>query len=290
MTARELYRRAAARLGEAGIDSPGPDALALTGFFLGLDRAGLALHGDETPAPEQAAAFDRAVEERAARRPLQYIFGRWDFLGLSLAVGEGVLCPREDTGILVEALAQALRNVPSPKGLDLCAGSGAVALGLCSLLPEAEAVCVELSPQAFPFLEKNLAAYPQYRIRAMQADVLLASSASGFSPASLDFIAANPPYVRTGEIPFLQPEVQKEPAMALDGGPDGLAFYRALARLWIPLLKPGGLLAVEIGEDQGAAVSALFSAHGLETPEICRDWSGLDRVVLGRRKKSCAKR
>ena len=106
MTCRELYLLARRRLGGAGVDSPGADAAALAQRFLGLDRAGLALHGEETPPPQREAAFLQAVEERAARRPLQYILGEWEFMGLPLAVGEGVLCPREDTAVLVEELAR----------------------------------------------------------------------------------------------------------------------------------------------------------------------------------------
>ena len=127
MTCRQLYLEARRRLSQAGIDSPGVDAVLLSHRFLGLDRPGLALHGEEEPAPEQAAAFLQAVEERAARRPLQYILGEWEFLGLPLAVGEGVLCPREDTAVLVESLAQGLQGRPAPRGLDLCAGTGACA-------------------------------------------------------------------------------------------------------------------------------------------------------------------
>ena len=156
MTCRQLYLEARRRLSQAGIDSPGVDAALLSQRFLGLDRPGLALHGEEEPAPEQAAAFLQAVEERAARRPLQYILGEWEFLGLPLAVGEGVLCPREDTAVLVESLAQGLQGRSAPRGLDLCAGTGAVALGLLTFLPGAAVQCVELSDKAFPYLEENL--------------------------------------------------------------------------------------------------------------------------------------
>lgn len=281
MTFRELYLLAKRDLAAAGVEDPTADALVLTEAFLGPDRAGLALHGGESPSPEREEAFLRAVRERAARRPLQYILGSWEFLGLSLAVGEDVLCPREDTAVLVEALAERLKDTPNPKGLDLCAGTGAVGLGLCSLLPEAEAVCVELSEKAFPYLEKNLAAYPQYRVKAMRGDILSKELAVGFNLKNLDFIASNPPYVRTGELPGLQPEVRKEPILALDGGRDGLLFYRAIAELWVPLLKPGGVLAVEIGEDQGREVCGLFAAHGITGLQIKKDMAGLDRCVLG---------
>lgn len=281
MTYRELYLKARRDLAAAEVDSPGPDSLALAGHFFGLDRPGLALHGQESPSPDREAAFLQAVSQRADRRPLQYILGKWEFLGLSLQVGEGVLVPREDTAVLVETLAESLKNRPASIGLDLCTGTGAVGLGLCSLLPETRVACVELSEQAFSYLERNLAAYPQYHARAVKGDILLPETAGKFAPASLDFIASNPPYIKAGELPDLQAEVRKEPAMALDGGPDGLGFYRAITELWLPLLKPGGVLAVEIGEDQGAEVSALFSARGLEGVEIRRDWAGLDRCVIG---------
>jgi release factor glutamine methyltransferase len=281
MTYRELYLKAKSVFSARDIDSPGEDSLALVKAFFGLDRSALALRGQECPAPERERDFLKAVEERAARRPLQYILGEWEFMGLSLRVGEGVLVPREDTAVLAETLAERLQGVPEPVGVDLCAGSGAVALGLCALLPHAKLTCLELSEQAFSYLEQNLAAYPQYKICAKVGDVLRKETAESFPPQSLDFIASNPPYIPSKELSILQPEVQREPAMALDGGEDGLVFYRALCALWLPRLKPGGILAVEIGEDQGKAVSALFASHGLTKIELRQDWAGLDRCVAG---------
>lgn len=281
MTYRELYLKAKSVFSARDIESPGEDSLALVKAFFGLDRSALALRGQECPAPERERDFLKAVEERAARRPLQYILGEWEFMGLSLRVGEGVLVPREDTAVLAETLAERLQGVPEPVGVDLCAGSGAVALGLCALLPHAKLTCLELSEQAFSYLEQNLAAYPQYKICAKVGDVLRKETAESFPPQSLDFIASNPPYIPSKELSILQPEVQREPAMALDGGEDGLVFYRALCALWLPRLKPGGILAVEIGEDQGKAVSALFASHGLTKIELRQDWAGLDRCVAG---------
>ena len=226
MTHRQLYLQAKQALAQAGVDSPGSDAMALLSHFFGLDRPGLALHGEETPSQEKAAAFLQAVEERAARRPLQYILGAWDFMGLTLAVGEGVLCPREDTAVLVYALAGLLQDAPAPQGLDLCAGTGAVGLGLCSLLPQAQVTALELSPLALRYLEENTAAYPQYQVTPHRGDVLSPQTAARFPQHSLDFLASNPPYIAGEELPTLQPEVQREPPLALDGGADGLRFYR----------------------------------------------------------------
>ena len=120
------------------------------------------------------------------------------------------------------------------------------------------------------------------QVTARKGDVLSPALAGEFAPGSLDFVASNPPYIETGELATLQPEVRREPALALDGGGDGLVFYRAIAQLWAPLVKPGGLVAVEIGETQGPAVAELFQQRGLVDVEILQDWAGLDRVVRGK--------
>ena len=284
MTVRQLYLAARKQLSQAGVDSPGVDAGLLAEKYFGLDRTGLALHGEEAPSPQQEAAFLLAVKERRERRPLQYILGEWEFLGLSLSVGEGVLCPREDTAVLVETLAQGLEGTPAPRGLDLCAGTGAVGLGLVSLVPGLSVQCVELSEKALPYLEENLRRHGRGRASALAGDMLSPELARGFAPSSLDFLASNPPYIETGELASLQPEVRREPSLALDGGADGLVFYRAIASLWLPLVKPGGLAAVEIGESQGQAVSQIFQQAGLTDVETVKDWAGLDRVVWGRRR------
>lgn len=282
MTYRELYLQTKQRLSAAGLDSPTADTMALMSHFFGVDRTSLALRGNESPAPQEEAEFLRAVIERENRRPLQYILGEWEFMGLTLCVGEGVLVPREDTAVLVEAIAADLKNTYQPVGLDLCAGTGAVALGLCSLVPTATVTCLELSDKALPYLKKNISAHREFNIRALQSDILQPQAAKRFADKSLDFIASNPPYIKSEELPTLQAEVQKEPSMALDGGFDGLIFYRALAKLWLPLIKPGGIIAVETGEEQGRDVSEIFFAHGLDSIRVLQDWAGLDRCVIGR--------
>lgn len=282
MTYRQLYLKARAHLLAAGVEDPGVDAAYLCGHFFDLDRPGLAVHGEEPCPEEKAGAFWRAVEERAARRPLQYILGQWAFMGFTLRVGEGVLVPREDTAVLVEALAGRLAGRTGLRGLDLCAGSGAVALGLCRLCPGLQMDCVELSAEALGYLRENLAAYPAYGVKAREGDMLLPETAARFG--EMDVIASNPPYIARDQLPGLQPEVQREPAMALDGGADGLLFYRAIGELWAPRLKAGGVLGVEIGEEQGGAVCRLMEQAGLEDIRVHKDWAGLDRAVTGTRK------
>ena len=281
MTHRELYLWTRQALAGAGIQDPGVEAMVLFGHFFRLDRGALAVHGTEEPAPAEEERFREAVERRCTREPLQYILGEWDFMGLTLAVGPGVLCPREDTATLVEAAAQRLAGRSAPVGADLCAGTGAVGLGLCSLLPGAKVTCVELSEEATPYLERNVEAYPRYNVTPRRGDVLDPATAESFGREALDFILSNPPYVRRGELPGLQEEVRREPRLALDGGEDGLTFYRALCGPWLACLKPGGLLGVEIGEDQGPAVREMFLQAGLEAVEVRKDWAGLDRAVLG---------
>ena len=287
MTLEALYRCGRRELAEAGVDSPAFDAMALFTRRFGLDRQALLLHGEQEAEKEKAEVYLADVRERAAGRPLQYILGEWPFLDMTLAVGEGVLAPREETELLVREGAARWRrehgdHAPA-RAADLCSGSGAVALGLAGAFPAAEVYAVENFPAAFRYLETNIARTGRH-VTPLRLDVLRPESAAQLAPVEL--LAANPPYVRCGEIPGLQRELQREPRAALDGGGDGLVFYRAIASLWVPRLVPGGVCAVEIGEDQAAPVRALFEAAGLEAVETTKDFNGFDRVVTARRPRT----
>ncbi len=276
MTRREWLTRAAARLAAAGCEDAAFDARCL---LEDLGRLGRGRAADDTPLDEAALPrLEQAAAERAAGRPLQYILGEWDFLTLTLSVGEGVLIPRPDTEVLCETAAEQLRTQAAPQVLDLCAGSGCVGLGLASLCPGAAVTLVELSPEALPYLRRNTARYPQWNTRVVQADVL--TDAAAF-PERYDAILSNPPYIPTADLPGLQREVQREPVMALDGAADGLRFYRAIAGQWVPKLTPGGLCAVEVGCGQAAAVAAILAAAGLERVTAVPDAAGILRVVWG---------
>lgn len=286
MNLGEAYRAGKRLLSAAGCDSPAFDAGCLFEKAFGLGRQERILRSAEAADPEETAAYLALARERAEGRPLQYILGEWPFLGLTLAVGEGVLIPREETELLVRTAAELLRGAGNPSAVDLCSGSGAAALGLASLLPGARVTAVEKYPAAFSFLRRNIERTGlSNAVSAVSLDVFDPAAARGFS--GLDAVLCNPPYVRSGEIPALQREVRREPREALDGGEDGLRFYRALSRLWIPRLKPGGVVAVEIGEDEAEDVCGLFSPL-LEGVRVLRDFSGLERVVAGRRKRGAS--
>jgi len=267
---------ATARLEAAGCEDAAFDARCLLEDLGGLPRG---RRPDDTPLTEmQTAALATALTQRAEGRPLQYILGEWEFLTLTLRVGEGVLIPRPDTEILCEEAARRLAAVPAPRVLDLCAGTGCVGLGIASLCPGAAVTAVELSQAALPYLRENVARYPAFDVTVRQGNVL--TEADTFEDG-WDAILSNPPYIPTGDLAGLQREVQREPSMALDGSEDGLRFYRVLATDWAKKLRPGGLLAVEVGIGQATDVAALFAAAGLKTVTTVQDLGGVERVVLG---------
>ncbi len=279
MTRQEWYRQAVSLLTESGCEDAAFDARCLLEDLGGLGHGHIP---DSAPLNEaQYAALDTALTQRADGRPLQYILGEWDFLTLTLAVGEGVLVPRADTECLCEEAARLLAKTPHPRVLDLCAGSGCVGLGLASLLPTAQVTAVEMSEAALPFLRANVARYPQYAVTVTQADVL--QDAAQFTQA-VDAIVSNPPYIPTADLSGLMREVQHEPRMALDGDTDGLKFYRAIAQQWVPKLRDGGICAVEVGIGQAAVVAALFAEAGLTDIRKIRDLGGVELLVSGVKK------
>ena len=275
---RDWLAAATARLTEAGCEDAAFDARCLLEDLGGLPRGHAA---DDTllTAPQQSA-LDTALAQRAEGRPLQYILGEWDFLSLTLKVGEGVLIPRPDTELLCEVAAEQLRGKSAPRVLDLCAGSGCVGLGVASLHPDAVVTEVELSDAALGYLKENVLRYPDYVITVRQADVLMDFNAFD---GPYDAILSNPPYIPTADLPALQKEVQHEPQMALDGDADGLKFYRTIAEHWCDKLSPDGFVAVEVGIGQAEDVAALFAAQGLENTGVYPDLAGIPRVVLARK-------
>jgi len=242
------------------------DAMELAAHAFGLTKTQLRLQAGRLVDP---TAYGALVRRRAAGEPLQYLLGQWEFFGLPFAVGPGVLIPRPETELLVTLALDFLRGQPEPAVLDLCAGTGCVGLSIARHCPNARVYLLELSGEAMPYLTQNAAGVPNAHVA--RDDI--------FRPKRMDYqaqvILCNPPYIPTGELAGLSEEVRREPAMALDGGADGLRFYRALAEIWRSRVVPGGMLAVECGEGQAEDIAALFAGR----TEILRDFQDIARIV-----------
>ena len=244
--------------------------------------------GVENARSEAAWLFERltgadlelAVQRRCEGYPLQYLLGEWDFYRQTYEVGEACLIPRADTEILVEKGISLL-----PEGarfLDLCTGSGCIAISTLCERADATGVAVDLFAHTLALAERNAVRNGVAdRLTFLRADVLQPPPAF-LEPESFDAIFSNPPYIRTEVMPTLQKEVQYEPAAALCGGEDGLDFYRAILKKWQTVLKKDGFILFEIGYDQGAELCALGAAHGYRTA-VYKDYGGNDRVVLLKR-------
>lgn len=265
-----VFRALRARLEQAGVPDAAFDAEQLYRFVTGRDP-----RLEDAPGTEEARRLEVLGERRAAREPLQYLLGEWDFLDFTLKVGPGVLCPRADSEVVCEAAIEKLRGCPAPVVLDLCAGTGCLGLGVARACPGAQVTCVEKSPEAWPYLQANTAGTS---VRTVQADVF--DWYRTLAPASVDLILSNPPYLTAAEMAALMPETAREPALALDGGPDGLAFYRLLTEHYRAALRPGGWLVLEIGCAQAADVLALGWQHGWQNGSCRKDYGGNDRAIL----------
>lgn len=279
MTFSELYSYSKNILLQSGNDSGAFDALCLMKKFFNIDRLSLTMHKNETPDRQLENEFLTAVKKRAGGYPLQYILGKWDFMDSEFYVGEGVLIPRDDTEVVVNACINALKNTDRPVIIDLCSGSGAIAVTIAKAFPDSTVYALELSDKAFSYLEKNIEHNNIKNIITVKDDIF--TSYDKFSDGFFDAIISNPPYIQTDVIKTLQPEVQSEPVTALDGGSDGLDFYRVISEKWIPKLKVGGIISLEIGEEQGIAVSALLKDNKISDIEVIKDIQNLDRVIFG---------
>lgn len=270
------YKSLIRTLSAVGIEEAADEAALLLESFAGVSRVSLMLDRDRV---YDSPALDTAVEKRKARYPLQYILGKWDFFGLPFAVNEHCLIPRPDTECLVE---EAIRRIPqNGHFVDLCTGSGCIAVAALVNRPDLTAAALELYPETLALAVRNAADNDvAARLIPVAAD-LLDGGAEALAPqAPFDAILSNPPYIPTAVIDGLSPEVHREPHAALDGGEDGLLFYRAILREYPKLLKPGGQILLEIGYDQAEALSSLCAEYLPDCAvRIMRDLGGNPRVV-----------
>lgn len=278
MTVGEAYRKTKDILTEAGFEAPAFEALCLTEKVFGFNRLALITKGEETVASEEKlAVLAELTEKRLNHEPLQYLLGKWSFMGIDLLVGEGVLVPRDDTEVVTSLCIDYLSCKESPNVIDLCAGSGAISLAL-EKYANCKVTAVELSDKAFSYLTQNIK-LNNSAVNALNGDIF--ECHKDIADNSLDLIVSNPPYIKTADIASLQKEVQHEPAMALDGGESGLDFYRRIVPLWKSKLKAGGALAFELGESQYDEVSRILADNGFGGITESIDFGGIQRAIIG---------
>jgi len=278
MTIIAALRNAVDTLQNAGIPDPHTDAGLLLSHVTGFPRMALPLHGNQSLSNEQVQQLSSLLLSRASRKPLQYLLGEAHFFGRSFMVNERVLIPRPETEALCELairfLRQSVNLFPAPQVLDLCTGSGAIAVTLAREHPASQVTATDISEAALAVAQANAGRH-QVQVRFLEGDL--------FSPVQgmrFHCIACNPPYVESAACSTLQEEVLREPLLALDGGSDGLDFYRRTADEAADFLYPGGLLCMEIGDTQADAVCALFSREKRYMDiSVHPDLSGTPRVV-----------
>ena len=279
------------RLEEAKIADAKRDAETLLLYLEKADRTFLYVHRNDATDEYRADAYFGLIDRRAAGEPLQYILGSQEFMGLNFAVNPSVLIPRQDTETLVElALKRAGEKKRSLSILDMCCGSGAIAVSMAHFLPKAKITACDISPEALEVARGNAARNGlNGRIEFRESDLFFMTKRKKTVRIkdSFDMILSNPPYIPTQDIDTLQTEVRDhEPIKALDGGSDGLDFYRRIAEDAFGSLKKDGLMFLEIGRDQAEAVISLLSGAGYYSEiEVHKDLTGLDRVISCRRQR-----
>ncbi len=278
MIISEWLKHARDRLTQNNCPDPDIDARWIAEDALGMTRQALVFEGDRAIPRHQLYRLEAMLDRRAAGEPVQYILGSADFMGLRFRVDGAVLIPRQDTETLVEAALIELRQRQgNPALLDLCAGSGCVGLSLASLAPNARITLADISPEALEVARANQKALG-VKAELRQGDLFSAVGRERF-----DIIASNPPYIPTGALSGLQREVRFEPRIALDGGADGLDFYRRIAEGAADHLNPGGAIFLEVGIHQAQPVLELVRAKLPCTQAgTVRDLNGIERVVFGK--------
>ena len=268
------------QLRQAGIEAATLEARELVCFAAGKDKARLLRDGALYASPEVEEAAWALARRRLAGEPVAYLIGEWEFYGLPLDISESVLIPRPDTETLAEAAINWLAQQDGPRVLDLCAGSGCLGLAIASQVKDARVVLGELSDGALRICRQNIRRNGLTgRVTAMQLDAL-------HPPlqrlGDFDCIVSNPPYIPSGDIPGLDASVRDyEPHMALDGGADGLDFYRAICAHWRSVLHPGSRLCFEVGIGQAGDVGAILAQNQFEQIQTFQDTQGIGRVVEG---------
>lgn len=258
-------------LADRQIENSGGDAWYLMEYVWGIDRNYYFLHSDDIIEQKDEERYRDLLQKRGSHIPLQHLTGTCDFMGLTFQVNDQVLIPRQDTETLVESALSRLKE--GDRALDLCTGSGCIILSLEKLAPGIRGLGADISAAALAVAKRNRDSL------GLESDFCISDLFEGIEGV-FDMIVSNPPYIASGKIPGLMEEVRGfEPLLALDGGADGLDFYRRIIKDARNFLKPGGWLGLEIGYDQREAVEELLRRQGFIKTETLQDLAGLDRTV-----------
>ena len=280
-TYNDIYFSARTALRRCGIEAYNLEARLIVAHAAGKSSAELMRDLHLYTTSEVESKVREYIERRIAGEPVAYITGSWEFYGLPMIVTPDVLIPRMDTEVLVNTAKELLTGSKmDAKVLDLCCGSGCITCAVGHEMPATKLVAVDISPSALEICRKNIALNRlSARAICMQADAL---SSPPMSIGQFDMIISNPPYIATAEIDTLDSSVKDhEPLWALDGGEDGLRFYKSIIKHWRTTLRPYGMLLFEVGEGQAGAVSEMLQAASFRSVFTRKDTLGVDRVVVG---------
>lgn len=281
ITIKQLVDGAKARFDAKGVDEALAHAELIAAFAFNKSRTYIRAFGQNVVYEKEENLFNKIVEEKLSGKPLAHIIGEAEFMGRLFSVGPTVLIPRPETEELVE---ETIKNLPLKRPsriLDLCSGSGCIAISLAFTFPSAEIIGADISPEALQVARKNAENMNLGRkVNFVQSDIF--ENIEG----KFDFIISNPPYIPTDVIATLSPEVRNEPRLALDGGPDGLEVIRKIISSAPSYLEPGGLLALEIGCAQSEKVLKFFNAEEWEAPFSRKDFAGIERFIFARKKSA----
>lgn len=279
MTYIEAYRQGLKILNENKISDSNFDNRLIFEKNFNLNRTNLAIDGDKQAPDSKINSYLKDIQRRAKFEPLQYILGSWEFMGNSFEVGEGVLIPREETEIAVNCVVESLGeiDVTNPVIFDLCSGSGCIGISVAKLIPNATVYLIEKSEEALKYLHKNVKINNVMNVRVVHGDI--EDNFESFFLPTPDVIVSNPPYIKTQDIESLQNEVKNEPNMALDGGEDGLYFYKTIKNNWSNFLSSQGSIIFEIGENQEDEIQNIFK-NSFKLIKKVKDFNNIYRTLI----------
>lgn len=278
MNIEEVLQKATIKLKDNNIEEARSKARKLLAFTLEMSKEQIIIHNKEELTIEQENSYNEYVARIIIGEPIQYIIGKQEFMGIDFKVNPSVLIPQPDTEILVERTIEILKHLKEPKVLDLCTGSGAIAVSIAKYVPNSIVFASDISKQALEIARQN---DNENKVNFVHSNLF--ENIDG----EFNVIVSNPPYIKTSEIQRLSKEVQNEPLLALDGGQDGLLFYREIIKQAHKYLAEQGYLCIEIGEDQKEQVITLINnCSYYKNIQAFKDLSGHDRVIICEKNKS----